>query len=101
MALFHQLLTSKELTSWSPRAQQELCRLGFIHHFVFYTYSLPTPASTWCKRLETHPTVLTWGCQQTSIPRQNVISTLQSAHSSHKFNPIIQLRGIYGNRHPR
>ncbi|PYI01887.1 C6 transcription factor [Aspergillus sclerotiicarbonarius CBS 121057] len=34
MALFHHLLTSKELTGWSPRAQQELCRLGFAHHYV-------------------------------------------------------------------
>ncbi|RAK94834.1 uncharacterized protein BO80DRAFT_450750 [Aspergillus ibericus CBS 121593] len=34
MALFHHLLTSIELTGWSPRAQQELCRPGFAHHFV-------------------------------------------------------------------
>ncbi|PWY78026.1 hypothetical protein BO94DRAFT_603768 [Aspergillus sclerotioniger CBS 115572] len=34
MALFHRFLTSKELTGWSPRAQQELCRLGFAHHYV-------------------------------------------------------------------
>ncbi|KAB8278537.1 C6 transcription factor [Aspergillus minisclerotigenes] len=34
MALFHHLLTSNQLTGWSPRAQQELCRLGFTHHYV-------------------------------------------------------------------
>ncbi|KAE8335878.1 hypothetical protein BDV24DRAFT_168797 [Aspergillus arachidicola] len=36
MALFHHLLTSNELTGWSPRAQQELCLLGFTHHYVLH-----------------------------------------------------------------
>ncbi|PYH42151.1 Zn(II)2Cys6 transcription factor domain-containing protein, partial [Aspergillus saccharolyticus JOP 1030-1] len=34
MALFHHFLTSKDLTAVQPRAQEQLCRLGFIHHFV-------------------------------------------------------------------
>ncbi|RAH47384.1 Zn(II)2Cys6 transcription factor domain-containing protein [Aspergillus brunneoviolaceus CBS 621.78] len=34
MALFHHFLTSNELTAVQPRAQQQLCRLGFSHHYV-------------------------------------------------------------------
>ncbi|PYI19058.1 hypothetical protein BO99DRAFT_334117 [Aspergillus violaceofuscus CBS 115571] len=34
MALFHHFLTSKDLTAVQPRAQQQLCRLGFSHHYV-------------------------------------------------------------------
>ncbi|KAK1147067.1 transcription factor [Aspergillus melleus] len=34
MALFHHLLTSKDLTAVQPRAQQQLCQLGFSHHYV-------------------------------------------------------------------
>ncbi|KAJ6031008.1 hypothetical protein N7540_001740 [Penicillium herquei] len=34
MALFHHFLTSNELTGWCSRAQQEMCRIGFAHHYV-------------------------------------------------------------------